>query len=266
MIPRVPPRPSAEDIHDLRVTIRRIQMMSRLLPKRIRNSEGFQEFSLQSKSFMKSTSLIRDIDTLTQTLESLNSRFPDEFLVSLKNERSDAAVAAGIALRKLAESQPPILDSSDLAPRKLSKMLRRQVKRVRRSMEESIAASLNDETDVESLHTLRKKVKRLRYLLELSDNPSAELGVTDKWQDELGAIHDFDVAINYLLTREPSMSVRSKVVELRRRRHQAYSSFSRGSRRDVSKASWNVSLEGGNTQAAKASTGKNRNSISHVAE
>jgi len=83
---------------------------------------------------------------------------------------------------------------------------------------------VSNESKVKELHLLRLEVKKLRYLLELTDGKPKELAVLPKWQDNLGMIHDIDVAIAFVEdhSRAPSAQVMN---ELRRARHMEYGRF-----------------------------------------
>jgi len=85
---------------------------------------------------------------------------------------------------------------------------------------------LNDESKVAELHSLRKDVKKLRYLLELTEKTPARLSSLAKWQESLGAIHDLDVAIDYLKGVGAGHG-RGAILELQSVRHSNYLAFVR---------------------------------------
>jgi len=220
----LPVRPSSDQIHDLRVTARRLQMMRRLLPREVRGSQGFRRFGFALKSVLRATSQLRDLDTLMDTLESHKTNLPRELLVTLENQRSDAAVRAKAATDVLAEVPAPEFDSSRLKGKRLTKRLKKRVSKSRNSAAGLMAQVLQNESKVVELHTLRKDVKRMRYLLELADGSPRELPSLTKWQESLGAIHDIDVAIAYLEGSRIE-SRRKAILELQRIRHSRYLKF-----------------------------------------
>lgn len=220
----MPDRPSSEEVHDVRIIARRVQMMCGLLPKTLRGSENLRMFGLALKSMMKATSELRDLDTLTVTLEPLRDGISEELLVRLGNQRSDAAARSKLAISSLLETPPPDLDGPELREKRLSRRLRRRVRRHGHRAMELLPRIIEDESKVAELHSFRKEVKKLRYLLELTDGSHQELPIMTRWQDSLGAIHDLDVAVAFLERSSNELKGR-KIGELRRRRHQSYLKF-----------------------------------------
>jgi CHAD domain-containing protein len=221
----LPERPSPTAIHDLRVTARRIQVMFRLLPKQALSSESSMMFALVLKSILKATSQLRDLDTLMETLEPYRAGLPPEVFLSLENERSDSAARAKAAMEVLAEAPSSDLDTSEIRGKRLSRRLRKRVRKHGRRAAELLRNVLEDETKVKDLHALRIEVKKLRYLLELGSKIPPELPVMTKWQDSLGAIHDLDVAMDYIQRNSMDFTKDRVIHELRGRRHSSYVKF-----------------------------------------
>ncbi|MDE1853975.1 MAG: CHAD domain-containing protein [Thaumarchaeota archaeon] len=222
-------RPPADEVHDLRVTARRIQVMRRLLPRKVRQS-GSGEFDLALKSALKATSQLRDLDTLIETLEPYEASLPSELMVTLVNQRSDAAAQSMAATDELAVVPPPELDQSEVRGKKLTRRLKKRVRKHDRIVADLLSKVLEDESKVAELHALRKEVKKLRYLLELADEIPLEVPTLTSSQESLGAIHDLDVAMSYIQGSHIDFKGRA-VGELRRSRHSKYLKFV-GSLRD----------------------------------
>jgi len=218
-------RPTPDEIHDLRVTVRRIQVLRKLLPNGSRTSEVSRRFGFTLKSALKSTSQLRDLDTLTETLDSHKSYLPPELLVRLGNQRSDAAARAKTAISVFTEVPAPDFEPTE-SGKKISRRLRKRVRSRDRTIARLLTDVLNDESKVEELHALRKEVKKMRYLLELSDGGSARLLTLTKWQESLGAIHDLDVAVGYL-EKSGFDSKRGAILNLLRARRANYLRFVR---------------------------------------
>jgi CHAD domain-containing protein len=221
----LPERPSPTAIHDLRVTARRIQVMFRLLPKRASFSESSMMFALVLKSILKATSQLRDLDTLMETLEPYRAELPAEVFLSLENERSDSAARAKAAMEVLAEAPSSDLDTSEIRGKRLSRRLRKRVRKHGRRAAELLGEVLEDESKVKDLHALRIEVKKLRYLLELGSKIPPELPVMTKWQDSLGAVHDLDVAMDYIQRNRLDFTKDRVIHGLRGRRHSSYVKF-----------------------------------------
>jgi CHAD domain-containing protein len=217
----LPDRPSAGQIHDLRVAVRRIQVMRRLLPKVLREYPDSKKFDLALKATMKATSQLRDLDTLMETLGK--QTLPAETTIILQNQRSDLAATATEVIHSLAGTPTPRLHPSQIRGRIVSRRLRTRIRRQGMIAVALVHEVVNDESKVAELHSLRKEVKKLRYLLELTDKGSPEVDVLTEWQESLGAIHDLDVAVVYLQGKgsEFSKNVRS----IQRIRHARYLGF-----------------------------------------
>lgn len=222
----LPDRPSPGEIHDLRVTARRIQMMRSLLPRSVRGSQDSKRYDFALKSVLKATSQLRDMDTLLNTLDSHKGSLPAWLLVNLGNQRSDAAARAKAAVSVIAEVPTPEFDASMVGGRCLSKKLRKRVRKHSKAATTLLAEVLNDESKAVELHSLRKEVKKTRYLVELADKVPARLTSLTKWQDALGAIHDLDVAVSFLEGVDAD-SKRGTIVELKDVRHSEYLKFVR---------------------------------------
>ncbi len=232
----LPERPSPTAIHDLRVTARRIQVMFRLLPKQAHSSESTFMFGLVLKSILKATSQLRDLDTLMETIEPYRSELPPEVFLSLENERSDSAARAKAAMEVLTEAPSSDLDTSEIRGKRLSRRLRKRVRKHGRRAAELLGNVLEDESKVKDLHALRIEVKKLRYLLELGSKIPPELPVMTKWQDSLGGVHDLDVAMDYIQRNRLDFTKDRVIRELRVRRHSSYVKFISEFRTDTMEA------------------------------
>ena len=226
MVSVLPDRPPPDEIHNLRVAARRIQVMRRLMPRSVRLSQDSKSFNFALKSVLKATSQLRDMDTLMVTLKSYRSNLSSGLLVSLENQRSDSAARAKVTIGALTDLQVPELDTSKLRGKWLSRRFRKGVRKHSKKAASFLTQVLDDESKVVELHSLRKEAKKLRYLLELADKTPARLSSLTKWQDSLGAIHDLDVAIAYL-KGVGAVSGRGAILELQRARHSSYLEFVR---------------------------------------
>jgi CHAD domain-containing protein len=219
-------------IHDLRVAARRVQMLCRLLPRESRRSKDYERFDAAVSSLLKATSRVRDLDTLTLTLKLRKDFFPRSLFSTLTKERDSTLRGAKAAIEAVSDAHPPILDSSRIDSKKLSKRLRKRVDTRSRVVLGLLGTVLRDESCIDELHVLRKETKKLRYLLELADESPRELPVLTAWQERLGAIRDFDVAIDYLRQSLSNLPLQKANAELMRRRHLGYRKFAMECRRD----------------------------------
>jgi len=222
---------SVDSIHDLRVTARRLLMMLRVLPRRLRGKRKAKEYDLALRSLLKATTQLRDSDILENILRSLDGSLPPDVLLNLKKERNNVALRAKEELNSLLTLTPSI-DWTEIKDKKLSMRLNKRVEQRRRNVNALLRQVTSDESKVEELHALRKEVKKLRYLMELSQSPP--MSELSRWQETLGNVHDLDVTISFLERIRYSPPVDSALNELRRKRHLEYSKFVRDWERGLS--------------------------------
>jgi len=212
-------------IHDLRVSGRRLQTMSRLLPRSIRRSSSARELNSALKGMMKATSSVRDLDTLLATLQAYNISAHSSFITSLARERMRKANKASRAIRTFAGRLDVRVKSRGLDDAKLSRRLEKRIKASGSRVRSSLSVVLRDESNIEELHSLRLEVKTLRYLLELVDPRPRELPAMEGWQEALGGIHDLDVALGYLRGNLRGPSRKERLQDLADSRHRQYVKF-----------------------------------------
>lgn len=221
-----------KSIHDLRVTIRRIIVMIKLLPRKTRESADALKFQSALKSLLKATAEARDSDILKSTLETHLSTVPREILDALDAKRNQAESVARNSMKVFPSRLAPSVVQSDIDSRRLSAKLAKKVKKRARVVQALLTKTAQDESKVADLHRLRIEVKKLRYLLELAEGTAQELKVLTKWQDALGEIHDLDIAIDHLRRNHPE-AVKNAIGVLERARHNGFRTFTRKLKADL---------------------------------
>jgi CHAD domain-containing protein len=214
-----------KSIHDLRVTLRRITVMTKLLPRKTRDSIDAQKFQSALRSLLKATAEVRDSDILKSTLESHLSDVPREILDMLEVKRKRAESVARDSMKIFPASLAPSVVQAEIDAKKLSTKLEKKVDKRGRVVQTLLVKAAKDESGVADLHKLRIEVKKLRYLLELAEGTTRDLKVLTKWQDVLGEIHDLDVAVDHL-RRNHSVAVKKDALgKLERARHRGFRAF-----------------------------------------
>ncbi len=189
---------SSEAVHDLRVATRRMQAIYKILPKEIRELESTTRSEATLGKILKATSKLRDRDTLRSTLGPHAPSLPQGLLDSLETQRGKDVAESMKALGRLQSVYPATLHLQKTTNKALSRILNIRAKKRETIVRTLLVKVTADESKVKVLHELRKQVKKLRYSLELSDKEVPNIPVLTKWQEELGKIHDLDVAIDYL--------------------------------------------------------------------
>jgi CHAD domain-containing protein len=189
--------PSADNIHDLRTSIRRMNAFYQILPKQLRKKK-IKKFVKKYTLFFKSNSKIRDYDILFEKLSSYGFSDP-KFIQYLEKQRKKKLVDAldqSTALLKL--EVPNISTNYDLID-EINVFFTKQCLDLIVEIQTNLPIIIQDETKIKDLHSMRKTVKKLRYLLEFlpKDSISTLLEGLKQLQDLLGDIHDNDMAISF---------------------------------------------------------------------
>ena len=195
--------PEDEDnIHDIRVSIHRLDATFSLLPKQVRRR--YRARNEKYKEFLKASSKARDCDIIAGRLSALG-----ELDATDLQKKKNKELAKAKRLARPLEKLPPVKLDGALEDRRVAKVVRRQAERIRKTM----PLVLSDSRRIDELHRLRKDFRKLRYILEVV--PAGD----KKWykkqavrvagrsfkleevQALLGLIHDSDVTVEYLRSR-----------------------------------------------------------------
>lgn len=196
--------PDERAVHDARTAIRRVDAHVNLLPKAIRRRPTASTMLERHRAAMKRTAKVRDLDIVrgkvSRAGEAATGLLPG--IERLRNEAAGRARGAIASSREAATPVPP----KDLSGERLQRRFRKVTGRLASRVEGLLPVVAGDADRLEELHELRIACKKLRYTLEPSKGDSAEaLSLMEGWQDDLGAIRDWDVTISYLRrSRQPA--------------------------------------------------------------
>jgi CHAD domain-containing protein len=193
--------PNDENIHDIRVVIRRLETAHRVLPNNVREKEKITNYVKQSKTLFKLNAKIRDYDIICAKMESKYQDQTYDLVDTLKKSRIEKLHSANeIALKILHTSTPKIYDNM-IKKSKLNKRYFKVLGKIELNIQKNTIIALGDEKKIEELHMLRKGFKKLRYSLELTSNKGKTVQILKNLkeiQDMLGDIHDSDIIIDHL--------------------------------------------------------------------
>ena len=164
------------------------------------------------------------MDTLIETLQGESSSLPEGLLLSLKNERSDLAATSRPPVVAFSRVKAPSVNQSQIGPKRLTRRLRKEVDEQLQTVSSLFTEVTGSESKIEELHALRKEVKKLRYVMELTDGTASELRKLTEWQEALGGTHDLDVAISFLQASRWKVP-EAALGDLSRKRHLMYVRF-----------------------------------------
>lgn len=220
--------PNIDNIHDIRIAIRRMEAIHRILPKDNRKCADLQNYVKQAKALFKINTEIRDLDIIRAKLEK---RDPAKFALtidSISNKRKFQLNAGHRLALRLKNVLPPKLKENDVKESKLQKRFQKIISKLIIEINHNIPLVLSDDKKIEEIHKLRKDFKKMRYSIELTaDDIDSLKSIKNlkKIQDELGLIHDSDIFLDYLKDiegpHELSEIIREEIIE-RRERYQKF--------------------------------------------
>ena len=163
----------------------------------------------------------------------MESKYHDktrEIVISLKKFRIEKLQNANeLALKILDLSVPKT--PTNIKKSKLNKRYLKVLDRIELDIQKNTIIALADEKRIEELHSLRKDFKKLRYSIELiskKERTSLVLKNLKDIQNTLGVIHDSDIIIDYLNSKQSSRYsdiIESEVLERRREYNAFVSTF-----------------------------------------
>ncbi|MGI0026867.1 MAG: CHAD domain-containing protein [Nitrosopumilaceae archaeon] len=224
--------PNEENIHDIRIIIRRLEAAYRILPKKIRKQLKFQNYIDQSSLLFKINTEIRDFDIITSKLDqqhfanTSSSKLISSLVINRKSKIGDAHIVAA----KLRTFPVPKIIEKQLSESKLKKRFRKTVNKLNVRIKQNIPIVINDDKKIDELHKLRKDFKKLRYTIELSlTNKKIPPHIEDlkKIQDILGEIHDSDIMLDYLKNQRTTNEVADIIKQENMERNLKYKLFAK---------------------------------------
>lgn len=218
--------PNYENIHDIRVAIRRLETAHKILPKNVREKEKNTNYVKQIKTLFKLNAKIRDYDIICAKMESKYRDKTYDLVLTLKNSRIKKLHSANeIALKILCLATPKISENI-LKKSRLNKRYFKVIDNIELDIQKNTIIVLGDEKKIEELHMLRKDFKKLRYSLELLSGNKKTVKILNNLrevQDILGEIHDSDIIIDHFNNVEQNSKysdiIESEVLERRRKYH-----------------------------------------------
>ncbi|SHO48018.1 conserved hypothetical protein [Nitrosotalea sinensis] len=193
--------PSDENIHDIRVSIRRLESAYRILSKNTRKQKKNKHYLKQIRTLFKSNASIRDYDIICARMEAKYHTETTELVSSLRNLRGRQLKDAIQLALEISNSRIPKTSSFFLKKSELKKKYQKILDEMILNIQKNIIIVLGDEKKINELHMLRKDFKKLRYSLELAPKRKIIVDILKNLkniQEVLGDIHDSDIIIDYL--------------------------------------------------------------------
>lgn len=218
--------PVADNVHDLRTSIRRAEASIRLLPKNLRSERETTIYLKSAKDLFRATTEIRDIDIISSGLSNFKSvAGVNQLLVDNEKKRALLLGKARKVGTTFQKAKSPRIRPNQLSERKLEKRRKKISDRLGDSLViQSENLLLN--RDPTKLHEFRKTCKQLRYTLEIYDNNQKKLRKTLVMvQKILGTFMDLHTIVRYLSSSEINVSAKSIAEKLEQSKIRANDSF-----------------------------------------
>jgi CHAD domain-containing protein len=221
-----------ENIHDIRITIRRLETAHRILPKNIRKKEKITNYIKQAKKLFKLNAEIRDYDIICAKMASKYKDQTYDLVSTTKKSRiKKLRIANQIAL-EIFHTDIPKISGNIIKKSKLYGRYFEVLDKIELDIQKNTIIALGDEKKIDELHLLRKDFKKLRYSLELSSNRGKTIQILKNLkeiQDLLGDIHDSDIIIEYLRNLDQNSKylgiIESEVLERSKKYHAFVTAF-----------------------------------------
>lgn len=189
---------SRAEVHDLRVALRRAQLLINLGSKTLGKAKA-RQCRHAMRSLLKTLHLLRDCDVALDWLES--TKASDALLGEFGRKRNRLWTAAKRRLKAVNLSGIKIPHGEKADAKKLARKLEKQIGTTAEKCREAVARA--PEAPVSELHAFRRVVRRWRYLRELQLAPrqvrrDRRLKTLIEVQEALGALQNTEVILDQL--------------------------------------------------------------------
>jgi CHAD domain-containing protein len=217
-----------ENVRSFRIAMRRMNLCTILLPKRIRKAETTRAFVTSLDEASKANAKVRDLDIVLTKISTYKSDVNiDDRITKVRETRESQLQAARRQTVALQKQRMPRIREKDLSVPKLQKRLNKTTNQLLAAINGRLPLVLQDSDNVRDLHLLRMDCRRLRYLAELfrSKKTARLLSRLRSWQSLLGFIHDSDLTIDYLKNLGEAPEMQPILNDLVTHRIQSYEKF-----------------------------------------
>jgi len=189
---------SRAEVHDLRVALRRAQLLANLGSKTLGKTKA-KQCRHAMRSLLKTLHLLRDCDVAMDWLES--AKASEALLREFTRKRTRLWTVAKRQLKAVNLGGIKIPHGEKADAKKLVRKLEKQVEDVSGKCREAVRRA--PEAPLSELHALRRIVRRWRYLRELQLAPrqirrDRRLKTLIEVQEALGALQNTEVILDQL--------------------------------------------------------------------
>lgn len=217
--------PSANNIHDIRTSIRRTEASISLLPKNLRGGEA-RRYLESAKSLFRATTPLRDIDIVGVELSKFSSVPGVRTLLDInQRKRTKLLRKATRYAESFGKMTVPSIKSSNISQSELSKRRRKVLRRLNERLRNE-AQDLLSNPAPDDLHEFRKTCKMLRYTIEIGSKRNQELRKTlVQIQQILGRMMDIHTTLRFISESSLGVSAVPIIEQLGSESIRAYKPF-----------------------------------------
>lgn len=219
-------KPTEENVHDVRTSIRRLDAAWKTIPKKFKESRATKFITLR-KEFFRINSKIRDYDIIKQKLEPHTSDDIKRILEEIDTKKTKLLMSAQKKANTAFETKTIKISQEKIPQEKLESRFKKITLRLINKIEKAIPVVVNSNKKIKQLHELRKDCKKLRYLLELTNHEESPnfINKIKEMQDLLGSIRDCDITIEFLIKQGKNTSTDAIIKSESEKRDQLYKKF-----------------------------------------
>jgi CHAD domain-containing protein len=220
--------PSQDNVHDLRVSIRRLLTTASILPKKIRGQKQSQKRLESYERLFKLNAKVRDLDIV---LSKLPPHEDDpayaKVMKRLNKDRESSLKKAQRFASSIKDKKNRSVATDDLPGSAIQKRFKKTANSLSKSLRKHLSIVVKDPKNTAELHKLREDSRRLRFTLEMDDTPETSklLPVLETWQEVLGKIRDSDIFIERLEHEKDSSKLREVLNQEKSNRNDNYERF-----------------------------------------
>ena len=227
---------SADNVHGIRTSARRMEAIFDLLPKSMRRKGKSKKYLRVLRKFFRSTAEIRDLDVVRQNLESYSSSPGAAKAIQVVMRERRNLLSGSLQLgRTLRKAKSPRIRKKGLSAKKLLNRRDKILGNLKTKLQEELPIVLADYRKIRELHDMRKECKKLRYTLELlPTKEDSELAASMRnWQAVLGTIRDIDVTEQFAEKKGLLKELEEVLTSLRISRSRMLESFGKSAKHEL---------------------------------
>jgi len=230
-------RPNRNNVHNIRTLIRRVEAACTLLPKNLQRKGRVENYLKCMKTLFKATTPIRDLDITESGLRKFESKSRgglQQVLEQISKARATFEKAVSRPAGVLSEQEFPKIKRNQISDSKFSKNRKKVIQKLESKLEALFPVMIAHPSNLESLHSLRKNCKTLRYALGIGRRTKREqrkIKLLKRWQDLLGEITDLDVMLRYIASHkfeEPFLEIENSLKGARKEKFRTFARMRSG--------------------------------------